>query len=83
MEITESIRRLFRNVGPEHSEGSGQTGKMPNVDLNLRWVNSHLVGFVMQCLISFEQRHEKISLWRFRPAPTQTGLHNYRRLLEA
>ena len=83
MEITESIRRLFRNVGPEHSEGSGHTGKMPNVDLNLCWAYSHFVGFVMQCLISFEQHHEKNSLWRFRPGPTQTRLYSYRSLLEA
>ena len=30
-----------------------------------------------------EQRHEKICLRGFRPGPTQTGLYNHRRWLEA
>ena len=33
-------------------------------------------------LTVYEPRSEKTGLWGFRPGPTQTRLHNYRRLLE-
>ena len=34
-------------------------------------------------LVPFEPRCEKTCLWGFRPVPTQTGLYNHRRWLEA
>ena len=95
---TYQIARVYGEHGNNHFDTSGDFVLFPSIHfMSVILQKIRKVDYIFEKVFtlkvwedflvcytrSFESRHEKTCLRGFRPGPTQIGLYNHRRLLEA